>query len=299
MFKKTQLFTLAVAALSALWACNKSRYDQFDVTDSGLHYRLVSTGSGKEIKDGDVITLDLKYLTIKDSLMFDSRRLGRPFMIKVDKSEFKGDLMEGFRMLHLGDSAQFILCADSFFTKTLRGELPKEFSKGSDMKFSVRVKAVQSEKELKAQQEKEMEKRKKLAEINKSAEDSLIKKFVADNNIKQKPNASGIYLIETKKGNGKTIEKGDTIVVNYRGSLLNGKEFDSSYGRGEPAKFPIGVGMVIPGWDESLPGLKVGSGVKLIIPSEKAYGAMENERIPAYSPMLFEIEVLNVIKNKK
>lgn len=297
MNKHILLFSALV--LITLLSCNKSRYDQFEITESGLHYRIVSSGSSKQINDGDILTLDLKYFSIKDSLLFDSKRLGRPFMIKVEKSEFKGDLMEGFRLLHMGDSAQFILSADSFFTKSLRGELPKEFKKGSDMKFSLRVKAVQSEKDFKAMQQKEMDKRKELAEKNKLAEDSLISKYIAEQKITQKPDKNGIYVIEKKKGKGGTVNKGDTILVHYRGSLLDGKVFDSSYDRGEPAKFPIGIGMVIPGWDEAIPGMRAGSEARLIIPSAKAYGAMENERIPAFSPLVFDIEIQKVIKSGK
>jgi FKBP-type peptidyl-prolyl cis-trans isomerase len=293
------IFLFSTLVLITLLSCNKSRYDQFELTESGLHFRIVSTGSSKQINDGDILTLDLKYFSIKDSLLFDSKRLGRPFMIKVEKSEFKGDLMEGFKLLHNGDSAQFILSADSFFTKTLRGELPKEFKKGSDIKFAMRVKSVQTEKDFKAMQQKEMDKRKDMAEKNKQAEDSLISKYIAEQKITQKPDKNGIYVIEKKKGKGALVSKGDTILVHYRGSLLNGKVFDSSYDRGEPAKFPIGIGMVISGWDEAIPGMHAGSEARLIIPSAKAYGAMENERIPAFSPLVFDIEIKKVIKSAK
>lgn len=73
-------------------------------------------------------------------------------------------------------------------------------------------------------------------------------------------------------GNGKTVEAGNVITVNYLGQSWNGGVFDNSYDRGAPIDFPIGQGMVIAGWDEGLVGRKVGDRVLLTIPAHLAYG---------------------------
>jgi peptidylprolyl isomerase len=76
-----------------------------------------------------------------------------------------------------------------------------------------------------------------------------------------------------KEGTGAVVKKGQTISVHYLGvTYKDGKKFDSSWDRGQPAEFAIGVGQVIPGWDEGLVGVKVGSRVQLDIPADKAYG---------------------------
>lgn len=92
------------------------------------------------------------------------------------------------------------------------------------------------------------------------------------------------------EGTGPAVESGQTITVNYVGILYNeGEEFDSSWSRGQPASFPIGVGAVIPGWDQGLVGVTVGSRVQLDIPTELAY---PNGDGPA-GPLRFVVDVLD------
>lgn len=76
---------------------------------------------------------------------------------------------------------------------------------------------------------------------------------------------SGLRITDLAMGEGAEAKSGQTVVVNYRGTLTNGKEFDSSYGRG-PFSFPLGAGRVIRGWDEGVAGMKVGGKRKLVIP---------------------------------
>jgi FKBP-type peptidyl-prolyl cis-trans isomerase len=104
--------------------------------------------------------------------------------------------------------------------------------------------------------------------------------------------ASGLqYKIETK-GTGKTPTSNDTVVCHYRGTLINGDEFDSSYKRSEPMSFPV-TG-VIKGWTEALLLMPVGSKWKLFIPSELAYGERPRPNIPANSTLLFDIELISI-----
>ena len=99
------------------------------------------------------------------------------------------------------------------------------------------------------------------------------------------------YIVETD-GTGATPSPSDTVSVNYRGTLIDGTEFDSSYKRGQPTEFPVGA--VIHGWTEALEHMKVGSKWKLFIPSELAYGERGNRGIPPNSVLIFEVELLSV-----
>jgi FKBP-type peptidyl-prolyl cis-trans isomerase len=87
---------------------------------------------------------------------------------------------------------------------------------------------------------------------------------------------------------------GDTVSVNYTGTLQDGTKFDSSYDRGEPITFKLGVGQVIAGWDEGIIGMKVGDKKHLVIPPEKAYGPRANGPIPANSTLVFDIELVGI-----
>ncbi|KAK6203221.1 immunophilin [Scheffersomyces amazonensis] len=90
------------------------------------------------------------------------------------------------------------------------------------------------------------------------------------------------------------VEVGDTISVHYVGSLEDGYVFDSSIDRGQPITFPIGVGRVIPGWDQGLIGLCVGEKVKLTIPPELAYGEQGVGPIPPSATLTFESQIVGI-----
>jgi peptidylprolyl isomerase len=95
-------------------------------------------------------------------------------------------------------------------------------------------------------------------------------------------------------GTGKEAKAGDTVTVNYVGVLYKGgKEFDASWKRKEPFQFKLGQGQVIRGWDEGVPGMKVGGRRELVIPSELAYGKNGSPpTIPANAPLVFVVDLL-------
>ena len=108
--------------------------------------------------------------------------------------------------------------------------------------------------------------------------------------------ASGLKYTDVKVGSGASPVKGKQVKVHYTGTLENGKQFDSSVGRG-PFSFVIGVGQVIAGWDEGVMGMKVGGKRKLIIPSKLGYGARgAGGDIPPNATLLFDVELLDVAK---
>ncbi|MCP5523533.1 MAG: FKBP-type peptidyl-prolyl cis-trans isomerase [Verrucomicrobiales bacterium] len=120
--------------------------------------------------------------------------------------------------------------------------------------------------------------------------------FLAEN--KQKDGvttlASGLQYQVEKEGSGTSPSATDRVSVNYRGTFIDGKEFDSSYKRGQPAQF--GVGGVIKGWTEALQLMKPGAKWKLFVPSDLAYGERGMGRsIPPNSTLIFEVELLEVL----
>lgn len=120
-------------------------------------------------------------------------------------------------------------------------------------------------------------------------------KFLAENGKKEgvHTTASGLQYVVEKEGTGKSPKETDNVTVHYTGRLLDGKVFDSSVSRGEPATFPLN--RVIPGWTEGLQLMKEGGKSVFFIPSELAYGAQGAGRdIPPHSTLIFEVELIKV-----
>jgi FKBP-type peptidyl-prolyl cis-trans isomerase FklB len=138
-------------------------------------------------------------------------------------------------------------------------------------------------------------KRKAAGDKNKAAGDT----FLAENKKKEgvKTTASGLQYKILKEGKGEKPKATDTVSTNYRGTLVDGTEFDSSYKGGEPASFPVNA--VIPGWTEALQLMPVGSKWQLYIPSNLAYGDGGQGPIPPNSTLIFDVELLNIEKPEK
>ena len=95
-------------------------------------------------------------------------------------------------------------------------------------------------------------------------------------------------------GTGAIAAAGDTLTVNYIGTLTNGTKFDSSFDRGQPFTFVLGTGQVIAGWDQGVPGMRVGGERRLTIPPELAYGNRAVGPIPANSTLVFYITLISI-----
>jgi len=106
---------------------------------------------------------------------------------------------------------------------------------------------------------------------------------------------SGLHYIVTQEGTGdSTPNKGDSVTAHYKGTLLNGVKFDSSYDRGDPFVFQVGLGNVIKGWGEAFLAMKKGEKRTLIIPSNLGYGSRgAGGSIPANATLLFDVELLD------
>ena len=279
-------------------ACNNSsKHPGYTKTDSGLYYKFITQNEGETLKVGDVAELVFTYsvqdTTGRDTLLFSSKKAmpDNPFNDKVQESLFVGDYYEGLRMMHKGDSISMYISADSVFTKMFgvpQEMMPKFIKPGSDMLWEVKLVDFCTEEEFLARREAERQ-----AKVD--AAKAEFDNFIAENGIEAEPTESGLIYVCTQKGKGQHPQAGNTVSVHYTGTLLNGEKFDSSVDRGEPIEFPLGVGQVIPGWDEGIMLMTKGEKGVLYIPQNLAYGERNpSPLIPAYSNLVFEVELVDI-----
>jgi FKBP-type peptidyl-prolyl cis-trans isomerase FkpA len=294
-------FLLPLAAILILSSCGSdSQFEGFTrAKETGLHYKFFKHNeSGKQVDTGCGLLLSYKMTTYpKDSLILDSRQMtrdGSPYTrFQLQAISFKGSFEEGFLMMHQGDSAAFIVSADSFFLKSMgRPDLPPGVNPGSYLKGVFAIKEVNSRAEVKKQQDDqraEYEQKMKAAEEGEAA---AREKYLADNKITAKPTASGLIYIEMKKGKGGNPKPTDMVKVHYVGTLLDGTKFDASLDhQKEPVEFPLN--QVIPAWTEGVGMMQKGGKAKLIVPSAIGYGARGQGPIPPFSTLVFEVELVD------
>lgn len=151
----------------------------------------------------------------------------------------------------------------------------------------VRATMMQLQADMRARQEAKM---KAAAETNKKEGDAFLAANKSKEGVVTLPD--GLQYKVLTKGTGPTPAATDTVVCNYRGTLVNGTEFDSSYKRNEPATFPLNG--VIKGWTEALQLMPVGSKWQLFIPPDLAYGAGGKGPIGPESTLIFEVELVSI-----
>lgn len=281
----TTLALMGLAFLTVFAFASCSKYKGFKKDKSGIYYQFHGDihDTASQPKTGDLVGI-LMSLRAGDSLLIPMM----PNEIVMD-SIYKGDMFEALRMMHVGDSATFILDGKEFFEKMMNPGQEYEFGEDPlylDVKLYGLMKKADFEK-AKAAFEAQLDER-KVKEVEEI--DEYLQEHKGMN-----LSASGVYVKTVKKGNGPKVEPLQTVKVHYTGRFTDGIMFDSSVERGEPFVFTVGAGQVIPGWDATVSEMHVGDKVTVLIPSSLAYG--EGTRgIPPYSPLEFDIELLEIVK---
>jgi FKBP-type peptidyl-prolyl cis-trans isomerase len=275
-----------------LFSCS-SDYPGYKQTDSGLYYKFYTVNEdGQKPVEGDVLTVMMMYRT-EDSVLFNSKDLPDAFRFPLDPPGFKGDIFEGLAMMHVGDSATFIIPADSL---KRYGNLPP-LDTATMLYFDVKLLSIQAKADFEKDQEKLKQQELEEQEKMKAQEAEDIAKFIKDKNIRVKPSASGLYYIPEKNGNGTKALTGKVVEVHYTAEFLNGQKLFSSHDEGgESINFQLGKGFEIPAIEEALQNMKAGGRARLVVPSELAYGQKGiKDMVPPYSPLVFNLELLSVI----
>ena len=289
MKKLFLMVTAFCVMLSMLTGCGNGNAPKgYKATNNGLYYQFYSNNGGELPNMDDLLEVTLAcYVNDSTTIIPASNNI-----LQLSEPSFATDFMEGLAMMHKGDSASFIVNIDSTFYYLFRvPELPAEFNSTDVMRFDVKLNDFYPESEyvnkmveaIKNQYPEETERA--YAEMQ---------QYFALNNIVANPTASGLYYVMIEEGNGEMPEKGDNVKVHYTGMLLDGTVFDSSVERGEPIEVPIGMGYVIPGWDEGILLMSKGEKGVLYIPYYLGYGDRgAGGEIPPFANLIFEVELID------
>ena len=286
--KKLFLFTLILGVLFTSCQNKKNNpYAGFEKTKSGLYYKFYNQNVGDTPQIMELIDLQMACYINDTSVIIPNNRMIMPMMEPL----FAGDIYDALKMMTIGDSASFIVRTDStFMTLFQLPALPSEFSAADIMRFDIKLNDFYPESEFASKQIEYMKKTYKKETENAETE---LNNYLKNNNYNPIQTQSGLYYLQTKSGNNEKPQVGAKVSVHYTGKLLDGSVFDSSKSRNEPLQFILGVGQVIPGWDEGIQLMSKGEEGILFIPYYLAYGDRGAGTIPPFATLIFEVELID------
>jgi len=271
--------SILIALFSVMFIFGCSNNPDSVTLKSGVKYSDLKVGTGAEAKNGDLIEIQFKGWIIKDSsnlfsdwsvdstrkvdLIADSYAMNQPMKLVLGTESFIKGSEEGIVGMKAGGQRTIIIPSNCAYGPQGMGPIPPN----TNIKLMI--------------------------ELTSSKEAVVAKMWDVDSTL-FKTTASGLNYAIIKEGEGDLIGKEKQATVNYSGFLLNGSKFDSSVERDESFTFVVGVGQVIPGWDEGVQLMKKGGKARFIVPSNLAYGDRDLGKIPPNSTLIFDVEVLDV-----
>lgn len=293
------LAAMAMMMVGTMSACaEKNPYPGYEKNQNGLYYQFFSQNEGELPQVGDLIELKICCMINDTTPLIPNTQN----MMKLQEPAFPGDLNEGLAMMHKGDSASFIVNTDSTFKYMfMQPTLPAEFNSTDVMRFEIKVVDFMSEKVYAQNFANDVKNRNavRITQLQNDHPEETAKaakelaEYLANNKIEAVPTETGLYYVVTEPGNGEKPEVGKPVTMHYTGKLLNGTVFDSSVERNQPFQFVLGVGQVIPGWDEGVQLMSKGEKGLLYIPYYLAYGERDMGDIPPFSNLIFEVELID------
>jgi len=268
--------------------------------DSGYEYQIVRKGGSDPIPVNSYVFFNMA-LAQKDSILQTTATMGKPSVLKLmEDNKSYGQLkalVDIMATLHEGDSLHFFFPIDSF------DRLPPGFEAFTEpLVYRVGIVDVMDEAQFQAHSDstqKEQEKvkqvvRDRLPEIEALTKSNWDAYKKGDFASQMQTTTSGLrYIIHEAGAEGTKPAKGDQVSVHYYGMLdADAKMFDTSFKAGQPYQFPLGMGQVIPGWDEGILLLNKGAKATLFIPASLGYGAAGSPPvIPENADLIFYVEL--------
>ena len=280
---------LFLFAISLLAACGKVAYRK---TAGGMPYQLYKGKDTQRIFSGNIVKVNLSY-KVKDSLYFSSFGKVPVYMPVNAESQQPYDISEIMTTLGIGDSVIATQMMDTFIKRN-PASIPPEFKKGDRIVTTLKVLAIFTSDSA-ASADEEKEKKALLA-----SEIDFLGKYLASKNIAAEKSPSGIYVQVINPGSGSLADSGKYVTLNYTGTHLDGKKFDSnvdtSFHHVGPLSFTVGDGQMVKGFDEGVRLLRVGGTGRAYVPSMLAYGPRPRpgSGIKPFEHLVFDLTIVDV-----
>ena len=271
----------------------KTKNLKTEKTASGIYYVIDKKGNGKHATAADKVKVHYKGYKLDGSTFDSSYDRGQPIEFPLS-GVIKG-WTEGIPLFEEGGKGTLLIPSSLAYGQNAP---PGSTIKANEvLLFDVELIKINPEPEV-VEAPSPVKAAPAAEEANSpdpSTQDQLIQDFIKKNNLNAQKTASGLYYVIDKKGNGKHATAADQVKVHYKGTLLDGTKFDSSYDRNEPITFPLSG--VIRGWTEGIPLFEEGGKGKLIIPSALGYGPNgAGGVIQPNEILVFDVELLQIIK---
>jgi FKBP-type peptidyl-prolyl cis-trans isomerase len=261
------------------------------VTESGLIV-MEQKGKGKVAQMGDYVDFDFLMCDRDGDTMMCSYGIESVVMQYGEQFVCEG-FQEALGMVPQGGVMRFVIPSElGFGSEGYRGVAAPYEPIVAKLTMNEVMNKEAYDKKMAAQEAKaEVEKQQRLA-----MEKGLIEAYLQKNGIDEKPTESGLYILREQEGTGSVAQWGDVVAVHYTLYNLDGDEIESSYGYGEPMRFTIGNGEMIPCIEEAVMTMAPGAKVTLVSPSNLGFGefAIHEELLPAYSPLVIDLELVSI-----
>jgi len=267
-----------------IWFWAQLPTEPHNIMENGTYLHFYHDQEGPTAKKGDIMSLHIQTFVNGDSLFFSSYDAKAPIDYTIGNSGFRGDFMSGLHCISKGDSVAFWVSVDSL----IKYGIATVGKKGQYLKYVIKAYALDDAVNFQLKRNQEIDHR-----FNE--EMRILSNHFQANPQDVKRTQNGLHYVIHSKGNGPKGQVRRKVKVHYKGWVLNGKEFDSSYKRNEPIGFVLGLKMVIPGWEEALTLLNVGDKATIYIPSKLGYGVKGNgDAIPPNAILVFDMEFVEM-----
>ena len=292
MKKKHLLLSMVCLLATLLMTACAQRFPGYKKTGKGLYYKFYNQNpSAPQPQLTDYMKVQM-VCYLHDTVYYDFQDSRDGVFTQLKDSYFAGDLEEAYSMMHVGDSASFYVKADSIAVRYY-GIHPDSVGLKADdyFRYEVKLLEIKTAEELKAEADKAM------LEVKAESEKAYCQ-YVVDNHFTDHT-ATGLYYSKLLKTQGAVPQTGQTARIKYTVSLLDGTVLGSSDELGEYYEVPFGKHKVLKGLEESVGLLRVGEKGRFVLPYTLAYGQEPYGNIPAYANLIFDVELLDLVKESK